>query len=158
VLKGKNFDAFYDCVGGYECWQAAAAVLKPSGSFVTISGDNPSPFTVGRIVSIVTSSINRKFWAAVSAAPSYDQFLRAASGADMQQLVDWLAAGRLRVPHEPAFEFSKAGAIAMFDRQHSGRASGALVMTIADEKKIVGDNDDNVADDDDDDDDDDNKA
>lgn len=36
TLKGRQFDGFYDCIGGYDSWIAAQLCLKHNGNYVTI--------------------------------------------------------------------------------------------------------------------------
>jgi len=45
-LKGKNLDIVFDCVGGYEGWEAAKVGLKKGGTFVTIVGDGGNLFVM----------------------------------------------------------------------------------------------------------------
>jgi NADPH:quinone reductase-like Zn-dependent oxidoreductase len=61
TLKGRQFDGFFDCIGGYDSWQAAQLCLKHDGNYVTIVGDSAGPLTVGHLASTVGYNIARKF-------------------------------------------------------------------------------------------------
>lgn len=53
-LKGKNFDAVFDTVGGMEHWQVAQASMKKTGGrFITIVGDNPEDAPISTLAKIV---------------------------------------------------------------------------------------------------------
>jgi len=133
VLKGKDFDAFYDCVGGYDCWKSASEVLNSSGQYLTVNGDKPGPVNASRIFSTVTSNVNRKFWGMVSSAPYYHQFLRSINKTDLDYLTKLVGDGKLKVVVDREFEFSLKGALDMYNYQISGKAGGKLVMNIRDE-------------------------
>ena len=68
-LREEEYDLVYDCVGGQQQWIAAQRILKRGGSFITITGDDAkSSFTVGSVLRLVSSQVNRKFWSVFGSA------------------------------------------------------------------------------------------
>lgn len=137
LLAGQQFDAFYDCVGGYDAWQAAQTILKPAGAYVTITGDDPTQrLSAANIVGEFFKGTSRKFMSLLG-APGYYSALRSTGGGDMDKLAAWLGEGKLRtvLDDDSPFPFTREGAIALFTKQMSSRAKGKLVMEIARENK-----------------------
>jgi NADPH:quinone reductase-like Zn-dependent oxidoreductase len=136
LLKGRQFDAFYDCVGGYDAWLAAHDhILKPSGMYVTIVGDDPTRrLSLGVILGDFFKGTGRKI-ASVFGTPGYASALRSTGGGDIDKLSAWLADGTLRtvLDADSPFPFTRDGVVALFRKQESSRAKGKLVIEITPE-------------------------
>lgn len=136
VLKGRQFDAFYDCVGGYDAWIAAHDhILKPSGVYVTIVGDDPTRrLSLGYIISDFFKGTGRKI-ASAFGSPGYCSALRSTGGGDIDKLSAWLADGTLRtvLDTDSPFPFTRDGVVALFRKQESSRAKGKLIIEISPE-------------------------
>jgi len=107
TLKGQNYDIIYDCVGGYESWQNSALVLKKTGSFVTICGDKSGKLSVGRILSVTMSGLNRKFWS-LFGNPNYGSVLADNKRVDQLDVIRrWVEEGKVKSVLEKTFPLSE---------------------------------------------------
>jgi NADPH:quinone reductase-like Zn-dependent oxidoreductase len=137
ALRGQQFDCFYDCVGGYDDWLAAKAILKPAGSFVTIVGDSPgAKLSAGMLIGDFFKNSGRKIMA-LCGDPNYYSALRTTGTGDLDKLAAWMGEGKLRTVLDDAspFPFTREGVVALFEKQMSSRAKGKLVMEIEPEPK-----------------------
>ena len=135
VLKGRNFDGVYDCVGGKDSWPKAQKVMKSSGAkFVTIAGDTPDvQIGLSMIPKAVAMMANRSFWAAFG-YPKYMMYMGLTPDADkgLAYYLDLMDRGKAITIIDPSspYEFSKDGAAKMFEKQRSATSKGKLVMKV----------------------------
>ena len=135
VLKGRNFDMVYDTVGGADGWAGAQKVLKPKGGqFATIAGDNPGgKIGLGTVAKMAAGIANRNFWATFG-YPKYNicASLSGDASKGLSYFIGLCDAGKAKAMVDPTspYEFSKEGALKMFEKQKSGTAKGKLVMKV----------------------------
>jgi len=127
VLKGKNFDVVYDAVGGYDVWQKAQAILKPSGRFATIVGDSPSALTVTKLVSTGLSIANRKIWSLLG-HPAYAAVTCSSNAAQLQLITKLIEQEKIKPIVERVYDLPDV--LAAFEHIISGRVTGKLVIKI----------------------------
>lgn len=130
VLKGQNFDIIYDCVGGFESWVNSSLVLKKSGSFVTPVGDGGAhKLTVGALLKLGGSIINRKFWNFVGSSPRYGLIMLDNKRGDQLEIVrGYIEAGQIKAIVEKEYNFDDF--VEMFKHSMNGRAKGKLTLRI----------------------------
>ena len=131
----RDCDVVLDCVGGREQWEEAQKVLKVSGRFVTIVGDDKShKATVMFVVRAISGLLYRKLAALFTSAHTYHHYLIFPSWQLQDRIVQWAQEGKLqRVRIDRRFEFSEQGAKDMYAHVESGRTVGKVVMEMVKE-------------------------
>jgi len=158
VLKEENVDIVYDTMGGPGVWDHALQVLKKDGTFVTIAGDGgeavmiaclpaclpaclrccntlitnktitPKQLTVGRLLSIGATIMNRKFWS-VFGSPRFHLITTSPNWTDLfdlRKLFDENHA--LRPVVERVYPLQQARAA--FEEHMKGRTRGKIVIQV----------------------------
>jgi len=123
-----DYDVVYDCVGGYDVWEKALKILKPTGRFVTIAGDKQSPIGPMSVAKNASSLINRSFWWAFGKYPSYSLVLAKSNSADLIAITDMIEQEKIRTIIDRSFSLDDS--IEAFKYQMSGRVRGKLVIEI----------------------------
>uniref|UniRef100_A0A7S1L969 Enoyl reductase (ER) domain-containing protein n=1 Tax=Neobodo designis TaxID=312471 RepID=A0A7S1L969_NEODS len=131
VLRGEEYDAVFDAMGGYQSYVDSAKVLKKSGTFYSIVGDHPDgTLSFGKMVGVAGAIAFRGRFL----GPYYKIAISLPSTPDhgLRFFLGLMAEGKAKAVLDPAepFEFSQAGAVAMFNKQASGRCKGKLLMCV----------------------------
>lgn len=138
-LQGTNFDAVFDCVGGIEQWIAAQKILKPSGQFVTILGDDTKlNVSVKSIVTIGSTIAFRKLRSYfTSGHHNYTFHALKQNPQDLDDLrVNYIETGKVKPIIDSVYDVQKDGIEAFysaFEKSKSGKAQGKLVLKFIDE-------------------------
>jgi NADPH:quinone reductase-like Zn-dependent oxidoreductase len=116
------FDLTYDCVtsaedASYE--PLSRKLLKPGGMHVAINGVDADYMRL--IFSSGCCNLQRK---------DFRLFISQPSGAQLSQLAEWVAAGKLKVPLDARIPFEEAAVLAAYDRIKSRRVKGKLVVDV----------------------------
>lgn len=84
-------------VGGYESWDKCKrnSVLKSSGHYCTIAGDFSAPVSVGNILQIAASRINRAFWS-WTLDPTYHDVIADPNASDLDKVTEMIGRGLVR--------------------------------------------------------------
>jgi NADPH:quinone reductase-like Zn-dependent oxidoreductase len=132
VLKGRNADVFFDCIGGPDVFEGSKGVLKPSGAFATVAGDEQAAISIPRILKVVGAVLSRTVMSWVSSAPSYGFIMKKETPEKMAQLARWMGDGKLRAVLDPLspLPFGKSSVVTMAKKMHEGSAVGKLVMRV----------------------------
>ena len=128
----KEYDVVLDCVGGREQWEEAQKVLKVSGRFVTIVGDDrETKVTVGSVLATGSSMVGRKL-SGLFSSQHHQYFLHAMapSAKLLDRVVEWLKDDKLNIHLDRRFDFSEQGVKDMCAYSESGRTVGKVVMEI----------------------------
>jgi hypothetical protein len=91
------FSSNFQTVGGYESWDKCKRnrVLKSSGHYCTIAGDFSAPVSVGNILQIAVSRINRAFWS-WTLDPTYHDMIADPNAADLEKVTELIERGVVR--------------------------------------------------------------
>jgi alcohol dehydrogenase len=130
VLKGANYDVVYDCVGGIDSWVHAREVLRTAGIYVTIVGDQQTPFSIGSTLSTSSSIVNRRFWA-LFGEPWYYFVTATPSWTDLYEIRKLVEAGAIRPVIDKVYSMEKVAKA--FERSKAKKAHGKLVIRIVEE-------------------------
>ena len=103
-------------------------MLKSNGRFVTIAGDKQEPITIGKVLSVAGSIINRNFWAFVSDSPYYELVLCKAVGRQLAVISKLIDEGAIKPFVSHVYSFDEVQE--MFAESMTGRARGKLVLGI----------------------------
>ncbi len=139
-LKGENYDAVYDCIGGQEQWISAQKVLKQSGQFITIVGDDPkSVLSLKSIATIGSSLINRKFWSVFSSdRHDYIMHFTNQTPEDLDDIrTNYIETNKVKPLIDTVYDWQKDGVEALYslyEKSKSGKAQGKLILKISDEE------------------------
>merc|ERR1712118_536762 len=110
----KNLDAVIDAVGEKDVFARAKKVLKKDGRFVSIAN-----FDAG-------------FDPSANPPLSYAAFFGFSQSSRIQaELADLLAKGKLKIKIDQEFPFTKAGVLAMLEKQAGGKAVGKNVLKVS---------------------------
>jgi NADPH:quinone reductase-like Zn-dependent oxidoreductase len=134
VLKEENVDIVYDTMGGPGVWDHALQVLKKDGTFVTIAGDGGEALTVGRLLSIGATIMNRKFWS-VFGSPRFHLITTSPNWTDLfdlRKLFDENHA--LRPVVERVYPLQQARAA--FEEHMKGRTRGKIVIQVVPDDQV----------------------
>ncbi len=120
----------YDCVGGLETWTNSHAVLKPSGKFVTIAGDEQAPLRPLKLLAFGAKMLGRKI-VSFSGSPSY---YMVSTFDNTHVFLDIIASlvqeGKLSVLIDSEHDFTTQGIRDALLRSMSQRAVGKIVVRI----------------------------
>lgn len=136
-LKGENFDAVYDCVGGEQQWVSAQKILKRNGQFITIAGDDTqSTLSPTLLVNMATKFFCRKVGTVFS--PDHHQYTMYAhqpSPTNLDQMrINFIENGKVKPLIDTIYDWRKDGAEAvysLYEKSKSGKAQGKLILKIA---------------------------
>lgn len=103
-------------------------MLKSNGRFVTIAGDKQEPITIGKVLSVAGSIINRNFWAFVSDSPYYELVLCKAVGKQLAVISKLIDEGAIQPFVSHVYSFDEVQE--MFAESMTGRARGKLVLGV----------------------------
>ena len=136
----RDFDFVFDSVGGKEEYERSVHALKKKGMFYSIVGDvNKGKMSVGRLLGAMCTACCRN---CCTTGPKYRMAPALSPNADngLTFFLDLVRQGTIMVTVDPScepaaggspFKFNQAAAVAMFNKQASGRCKGKLVMEIA---------------------------
>jgi len=127
VLKGKEFDIIFDCIG--DAWDIGQEILTPSSTSRVVS-ISPPPNTqgVGDFVGFVGNQASRKFFS-VFGNPNFIFFLCDRDNVDTREiLVDLVEKGLVKIAIDSVWTLEKSNEA--FARSMSGRAKGKIVIQI----------------------------
>ena len=128
----KEWDVVFDCVGGKEQWEEAQKVLKVSGRFVTIVGDDKeTKITAGALLSVGSALVGRKLTSVFSSQHHHYVFhMMTPHSKWLDRVAEWMKEGKLKVNVQQRFEFSEQGVKELYAQIESGRTVGKLVMEV----------------------------
>lgn len=130
ALQGQDFDVIYDCIGGEDVWSKAPKVLKKGGQFITIAGDKQAAFSIPKVLGLVGSVINRKFWSVLSSAPKYDIFTAWPNSEHLQELAKLIEQGVVKLNVSKRFSLTQDDVLAFFEESMSSRVRGKIVLQV----------------------------
>lgn len=133
-LKDEGIDLVYDTVGGYDAWEKAQKILKPSGIFVTIAGDKQEKVGVVSVTSLASKIINRTFWGLVGSLPAYKMVALSESKRDLDAMRDMLESGSVKTVLEKVYPLDES--VEAFKRLMTGRVVGKLSIAVHNEDEI----------------------
>eukprot|EP01101_Sappina_pedata_P009327 TRINITY_DN5407_c0_g1_i1.p1 TRINITY_DN5407_c0_g1~~TRINITY_DN5407_c0_g1_i1.p1 ORF type:complete len:362 (-),score=105.09 TRINITY_DN5407_c0_g1_i1:27-1088(-) len=133
-LKDEGIDLVYDTVGGYDAWEKAQKILKPSGIFVTIAGDKQEKVGVVSISSLVSKIVNRTFWGLVGSLPTYKMVALSENKKDLEAMKDMLESGSVKTVVEKVYPLDQS--VEAFNRLMTSRVVGKLSIGVHNEDDI----------------------
>jgi hypothetical protein len=94
LITAQSILSHNQTVGGYESWDKCKrnGVLKSSGHYCTIAGDFSAPVSVGNILQIAASRINRAFWS-WTLDPTYHDMIADPDAADLNKVTEMIERG-----------------------------------------------------------------
>jgi alcohol dehydrogenase len=137
-LKGQNYDAVYDCVGGEQQWISAQQILKKGGQFVTIVGDDTkSALSLKSVATTGASIINRKFWSVFS-SDHHDYIIHFLNQTpeDLDNIrKNYIETDKVKPLIDTVYDLQKDGVEALYslyEKSKSGKAQGKLILKVSD--------------------------
>lgn len=126
---GPTFDLAIDFVGlPHDLYTTSHRFLKPSAKFIQVGADISIPGTLNMLSRFLWPGFlgggKRKFIFLVNALKTHE----------LQELSDWMAAGRVRTIFDSRFAFEEADRA--FERLKSKRARGKVVVNVADAEGV----------------------
>jgi alcohol dehydrogenase len=131
-LAGANYDLIYDTVGGIENWKNAEKVLKKKGVFATISGDEQSEFTAGKVLDLATSYIGRNIMSLFN-KPSYSliQCNPTKASTQLLEIRQLIEGGFIRPIYSDENIFNIDNIKDAFSKSMEGRTVGKLIVVLS---------------------------
>jgi len=128
-LKDQGFDIIFDAVGGN--WDGAEKVAKPSGSFVTIVGDEPhqEDWSKTQVLKVKATAAAREVMHVAGKTPHYHFILTEDKLEDLEELVRLAAKGEIKPVVDKVFPLDQAAEA--FKYNIEGHAKGKVVVSIA---------------------------
>ncbi|ORX92281.1 GroES-like protein [Basidiobolus meristosporus CBS 931.73] len=127
VLKDDLVDLVFDCVGGVEAYEEATRILKPSGSFITIVGDEHKIGGYTWLLRNGARLVSRKAWSFIG-HPNYIMFSGSTDEAQLEEVRKLIAEGALKPVVDSVFSFDQS--LEAFERQLSGRCRGKVIVEL----------------------------
>jgi len=126
ALKDEKFDLVYDCVGGYEYYEKSQNLLKSSGMFVTIIGDeHVDQIGITSLIKQLSSSTWRKF-CSLFGSPGYSTCLLKGGGKDLAKIGKIIEENKLVTSIDTVYTFDQFHDCVQ--KSMSGRTQGKLVI------------------------------
>lgn len=145
LLKGKEYDVCYDCVGEKDTWNNIQNVLKPITGIIIdiVVGSNvETQQGIGSMMKTVFSVGRKRLSAKFSSkVPQYKEYLQSANKPTINNVVELVNKGIIKCivdkdiddKRKGLYQFNVDDVLKMIDKVRSHKAHGKLVMRIADD-------------------------
>ncbi|RUS16331.1 NADPH:quinone reductase [Endogone sp. FLAS-F59071] len=160
IFKRNDFDIVFDTVGG-PLYSSASTLMKPTGRFMTVIGDDPHRQDIVALVTILTHIVSRKVYTIVAGGVKYDFIGKNADRKKLEELTkaveegehllpatvspEWSIkvytdangiwflrfAGKVKPVIDSIYPFEKA--VEAIERSKTGRARGKIVVAVKDD-------------------------
>ncbi|KAK9763591.1 hypothetical protein K7432_009590 [Basidiobolus ranarum] len=128
ILKEDKVDVVFDCVGGTEIYESSLEILKTSGSFITIVGDEPEIGGIGWLMKNGARILSRKTFSYFGYS-NYIMFSGAPVEEQLEEVSKLITEGALKPVIDSVYSFEQS--VEAFEKQLSGHCSGKVIVQLS---------------------------